>query len=379
MPRIACPFHDDTFHSLTLADVSGTYFCHSCGRQGLQKDLPGLATMQEGGRKTLDHDPGIAAMLFPYEPKAGDVVRVRKDYTGHLGDQHKGLIGIVHNPSVLHEGTRYVQFFGATGERKGAYRPCEIESLPVGTIIYCSGNAAGAYEGITDRYPVNGVDGRTCIIQIRRLTGEVSELAIDNNMSLRGHKHKASQTSHVFDRLASSNMCVREGCVARQDSVMEYTSHCPFPGFKAQAKTAYMDAADAASSIPVTMSPGADYRKPEPVQRHYVNGGASSHEIAWLMFITDPAIKAFAQQRGEGRPEGILRVLKIAWGRDENGWCTDYKARAAAMSCIEIQRESDYALPGSWEICTCPTVETTKGFKVTGRSPTCKKHEFEAP
>jgi hypothetical protein len=105
----------------------------------------------------------------------------------------------------------------------------------------------------------------------------------------------------------------------------------------------------------------------ESVQRHFINGGASSNEIAWLMFITDPEVKAFAAQKTESA--STLAVFSTMWKRDDNGWRSKFTAKAKEMSLVEIQRGSPWALPGAWEICTCRWDESIKN---TRRDPACK-------
>lgn len=257
-----------------------------------------------------------------YQPKLADVVRVRGDYRGALKDTHMALIGVVQSPASLEphlqteRNTWLISFAG--GGAGWAYHAESIEPLPVGTRIRDTPSVT--FDMLGD---YEGLD--------EAATANGGQPVLRIKWDIAGFNHARFATCESL-RLA-----------LRLPTETERTKP-----------------------------------KPEPTQKHFINGGASCREIAWLLFVTDPRVMAFVGRKAE-RSEGVLQAMKIAWGRDEQGWRTEYEARAVEMSAIEIQRGSPWALPGSWEVCTCPVEETPTGFKVTGYSTTCAAHSWQHP
>ena len=71
----------------------------------------------------------------------------------------------------------------------------------------------------------------------------------------------------------------------------------------------------------------------------------------------------------DGHAQRYRMVLITIWKRDEHGWRGEFTAKAKEMSGIEIQRESPWSLPGSWEVCTCRWNDSIKAVR---HDPACK-------
>jgi hypothetical protein len=290
-----------------------------------------------------------------YQPKLGDVVRVRDDYQGGFKNTHKQLIGVVWNhatPEPSKQNTWLVQFGDVPGHY---YHADEIEPLPVGARILFLGNGVvGVYEGIAEPWPAQGLKGNTVVLRVQ-WEGGPGDVVVGDRTFLDERIPNFDQSPGDPCSHLGADLIRIAGTLYKWEFVQSHGRHgycrpCHQP-----------------------VKP-----KSEPIQQHFVNAGASCNEIAWLLFITDPRVIEFVAKVAD--PFTRVRAFKVAWGRDEHGWRTEHTRRAREMASYPINRESEWALPGSWAICTCPTVETPdEGFKVMGRSPTCKKHEFEAP